>query len=157
MFSSLQQWAYRFMARRNLSVRRVTRTVSISDEELDVRKLCLLEEVAHARIASRNLVFINMDETAIQYEMVPRSTVEFVGTEAVSVLCGNTTMRVTTALTVCSNGEKLRPFVIFKGAESGRIRRESLTYSTRLRTDLEFTTQKNAWMDAQLMMDWVGK
>jgi hypothetical protein len=156
-FSSLQQWAYRFLARRGLSIRRFTRNVTISDVELNARKLELLEQMAAAQMSDDGLVFINMDETAIQYEMTPRSTIEFVGPDAVPLLSGNKTARVTAALTVCSDGARLPSFVIFKGSPSGRVRRECTAYSRRVDNEVVFSVQENAWMDTPSMLEWIDK
>ena len=98
-----------------------------------------------------------MDETALQYEMAPKSTVEFVGVDAVPIMAGNATSRVTVALTVTSNGNKLPPFVIYKAASNGRISRELLQLSREMGEKIEFSVQTNAWMDSSLMQQWLRR
>jgi hypothetical protein len=156
-FCSLQRWTYRFLVRANLSIRRVTRTVSISDELLRNRLTSFLEQVSG--IFSRNpaIVWINMDQTGVQYEMFPRSTIELVGGRSVPIKTGgNTTERVTIAVTITSQGEKLPLMAIFKGSPTGRIRRE---FSSHLNypSTITYAVQRCAWMDEQLMLMWIDR
>jgi hypothetical protein len=97
----------------------------ISDEELQGRMSLLLSTVAQIRRGDMRTVFLNMDQTAVYYNSNHVTTVDFVRAKAIQVAVNDCkSKRVTAALTVASNGAKLRPFVVFKGRPGGRINRE---------------------------------
>jgi transposase len=156
-FASLQKWVYRFLERRGLSIRRISRNVTLPNSELQSRLAVFLDDISAVMIQQPGLTFVNMDETAVQYEMIPKSTIEFVGADSVEVRGGNPTSRLTVALTVTSIGEKLPPFLIYKGSKQGRIFRETQEYAAEFGNELVFSLQKNAWMDTDLMKDWVER
>jgi hypothetical protein len=60
--------------------------------------------------------FINMDQTAVYFEMKTTTTVHEVGAKTVSVRkSGSNSKRATIVLAVAADGTKLPPFVVFKG------------------------------------------
>ena len=157
-FFSLQKWVYRFMERRSLSLRRVTRNVAISDPILQSRLTNFNEEVADIYFAMRDTVWLNMDQTGVQYEMPMRTTIDFLGVRAVPVQTGGSSgSRVTVALTVASNGEKLPAMIVFKGTTSGRICREFTSQALAYPRDIIYTVQQNAWTDETVMLHWIAK
>lgn len=157
-FFNLQRWVYRFLERRALSLRRVTRNVTIPDPVLQARLTRFNEDVAEVYAVNPGIIWVNMDQTAVQYEMPIRRTVDFLGIESVQIqTTGNTSARVTIALAACSTGEKLPLFVVFKGTRSGRIRREFTNQSLEYPRNVVYDVQENAWTDEAVMVNWVGK
>lgn len=157
-FPHLQKWTYRFLIRRSLSIRRVSRRVTIEDNVLQTRLVMLLEEVSQIYFSQPNTVWINMDETGIQYEMIPRSTIDFVGAETIAIETeGSTSARVTLAVTICSTGEKLPLMAIFKGSTTGRIVREFANPYLEYPSTMEYSVQTSAWMDEQMMLHWINR
>lgn len=64
-------------------------------------------------------LIINMDETPVFLDMVGNSTLDFQGAKEVLInTTGNEKQRITVALAVSSAGTKLKPMIIFKGAET---------------------------------------
>jgi hypothetical protein len=60
--------------------------------------------------------FINMDQTAVYFEMKSNTTVHKIGARTVSVQeSGSNSKRATIVLAVAADGTKLPPFVVFKG------------------------------------------
>ena len=104
----------------------------------------------------RHTIFVNMDETAVYTEILPRTTIDTIGVinVAASVRVG-TSDRVTAALTVSSNGEKLRPLIIFKGSEGGRIARTFQSRNSPYPIEAIYAVQANAWMNEQIMIKWL--
>jgi hypothetical protein len=68
---NLQCWAYWFLARFSLSIRRVSRKMRLSDEERQSRIDSFMAEVERLHLLVPGLVFINMDETSVEYSPVP--------------------------------------------------------------------------------------
>ena len=62
--------------------------------------------------------------------------------------------RATAALATCSDGSKLKPFVIFKAEPGGRIEKTELpTYPNK--DKIVYNVQSKAWMDTSLMKRWI--
>ena len=63
-----------------------------------------------------NKYFINMDQTAVYFEMKSNTTVDTVGVKTVSIRdSASNSKRATVVLAVAADGTKLPPFVVFKG------------------------------------------
>jgi hypothetical protein len=66
--------------------------------------------------------FINMDQTAVYFEMKSTTTVHEKGARTVSVReSGSNSQRATIVLAVAADGTKLPPFVVFKGEFVGLV------------------------------------
>jgi len=154
-YDRMRQWVYRFLDRNRLTIRRITRNVSLDDVELQRRATVFLDEVREICIGNPNVIFINMDQTAVYYNEQHRTTVDPVGTRNVTVSASPTSDRVTAALTVASNGDKLIPLVIFKGTEDGRVARSIRSRNSPFPTGLFYAVQAHAWMDERVMFAWL--
>jgi hypothetical protein len=122
MKKRLIAWVYKFLGRHGLSVRRVTRV----GQKLSGHLKQVQEDAAAAiqkRIAPGGTLhgmdlkyFINMDQTAVYFEMKSSTTVHEKGARTVSVReSGSNSKRATICLAVAADGTKLPPFVVFKG------------------------------------------
>ena len=108
--------------RNNLSNRTALHIGQIlPDSSLDL-VFKFLKEIIHVRkdfnIPKENI--IHMDETAIQMKIPSNKTVHKVG--AKSIVINNQRqkrLRVSVILACSGSGEKLKPFVIFKGKKCG--------------------------------------
>ena len=157
-FSALQKWTYRFLDRHGLTLRRITRNITISESVLQERSNNLFASLAAIDARNPRMLYVNMDQTAIQYQMRPTTTVDFIGSRAIPIrLDGNSTERCTAALSVCSDGTKLAPFIIYKGTVSGRIAREFSSTASNYPTSMVYATQKSAWMDTPTMVVWIRR
>jgi hypothetical protein len=115
-------WVYTFLARHCLSVCRVTRI----GQKLSGHLKEVQDDAAAAirkRLAEGGTLhgidlkyFINMDQTAVYFEMKSSTTVNEVGARTVSIRdSASNSKRVTIVLAVAADGTKLPPFVVFKG------------------------------------------
>lgn len=154
-FVCMRRYTYRFMARNRLSIRRITRNVSLSDLELQRRGEFFLSEVRSIQETWSRTLYVNMDQTAVFHDMAPRTTVELVGAPNVAASSHKTSDRVTVALTACSNGDKLNPLIIFKGSEHGRIIRQLNSRTSQLPQRAVYAVQASAWMDRRIMSEWL--
>ncbi len=57
-------------------------------------------------------------------------------------------------VTVTTNGDKLPPLIVFKGAPNGRIARNDLLH---MDSRAFYLCQKNARTDEKVMLEWVDK
>lgn len=156
-FDKLQEWAYRFLKRQNLSLKRVSRKVHLGDDELESRLTSFLAEVEQIRLINQATVFVNMDETAVYYDSAPRITVDFVGSDAVPCAGSGSSDRVTAVLAIASDGRKLPPYIIFKGMAGGRIARELASSRDESGNSSICSVQSHAWMDEQQMLNWIDR
>lgn len=157
-FKRAREWVYRFLARNKLSIRRITRSVSLSDMELLRRSNAFLDAVDHQLLLRPDIVFLNMDQTSIEPDSVPKSTVDLRGAKSIASRKSTLpTSRITALLAVCSTGDKLPPLLVFKGRPGGRVHREVRRLAADFSNQVACTVQANAWTNEAVMIDWVEK
>ena len=100
---------------------------------------------------------LNMDQTPMYLSMAPVSTLNLQGARTVyGRRSGDSGTRFTVSCTISANGDKLKPFLIFKGEDNGRIAtREFPTNPERDRVVL--CAQKSAWQDEGNMVTYCDK
>ncbi|KAF0702431.1 hypothetical protein AaE_015936 [Aphanomyces astaci] len=124
----LSHWVYAFLNRQGLSIRRPTRKGQKLPNHLKeirddfVRSLqgrfSVFGTVADARWSR----VVNMDETPVYFEPDVHTTIAPKGAKTVSArVCSTHNPRVSVCLDVTATGEKLPPFVIFKGVPGARV------------------------------------
>jgi hypothetical protein len=125
---------------------------------LNDRPQTLYTEVNAFYLGGPDTEFINMDQTAVQFEMPPNSTIEFVGQTSVCISSeGNTTSRIMVALAITSTGRKLPPYLIYKAAERGRVVCEFANPQLNYPTTDVYSVQSSAWIDEAKMLDWIER
>ena len=90
----------------------------------------------------------NMDETAIWADMPGNTTVEKIGATSVPLLTtGHEKERITVCLSALASGEKLKPFIVFRGKrfpnELNNIQGAIIMLSP------------NGWMNETLTAEWI--
>jgi hypothetical protein len=152
---SKRKWAERFIAWHGFSIRRITRCVLISDEVLLQRRNEFFDQIWEAFARDQSMVFLNMDQTCVNFGDVGSTTIDIIGARSVQVQQqGTQSDRVTAALTVASNGDKLIPFVIYKGTVDERVSRE-FRRSTDPYPALAYFTNERSWMIESAMHAWI--
>jgi DDE superfamily endonuclease len=116
------KWVYRFLGRNGLSIRRPTRIGQKLSGHLQEVQDDMTRGVRERLAVGGSLhgldpkYFINMDQTAVWFEMKSSTTVDVLGAQTVSVRdSGSNSKRCTVCLAVAADGTKLPPFVVFKG------------------------------------------
>lgn len=156
--NSKRLWTYRFLARHGFSLRRVTRTVVLTDSVLRERLNSFHRAVMERWNRVRETIFLNMDQTSVLFGDHSVMTVATRGERSVQAFSPSTPGdRVTAALTIASNGDKLPPFVIFKGTIEGRVSREFVRRENPYPDDLMYSCQSSAWMTDELMKRWLDQ
>ena len=97
----------------------------------------------------------NFDETNLDFGLEPKKTLDYVGVRTVKATSSGSSQRCTAMLGCTLSGEKITPFLIFKGKRGGRIHKKELQEPTGYATNLEYSVQINAWMDEENMHDWI--
>ena len=95
-----------------------------------------------------------MDQSGLNYEIVPKKTIERKGSQIVSVVTkGGVKKRCTIFSLINSVGEKFKQFVIVKGAHGARVE-----VSIQMNNDESnyFSAQKNAWTDEEQLESWLA-
>jgi transposase-like protein len=102
-------------------------------------------------------VIVNMDETNVDFDMSSNYTLEEKGAETVNVRKTGSSERCTILLAVTASGEKLKPFVIFKGVPGARSRivQEFNNPAFDYPQNMVYTVQQKAWNDTTTMMQWL--
>ncbi|KAF4794406.1 pogo transposable element with KRAB domain-like protein [Turdus rufiventris] len=150
-FKAGPSWCFRFMKRRQLSIRTWT-TVSQQCPADYEEKLANFRSYCKSKISEKNIQpdhIINMDEVPLTFDMPLTKTVERTGTATVPVrTTGNEKTSFTVVLSVLSNGQKLPPMVIFK--------RETLPEET-FPAGIIVEVNPKGRMDEEIMKNWLAE
>ena len=107
--------------------------------------------------AHRHKAFIiNMDQTPYKLCDVPKKTLNQRGEKTVTAKAPKTSLgRVTCALTVCADGTKLPPLLIYKGTPGRDIEKEFASKKHAYPKGVFCMVQKTAWTDERVMHFWI--
>jgi hypothetical protein len=96
---------------------------------------------------------INIDQTGVFFENPRKITLAHQGAKQAPILSGKLAVRATAVLAITMAGQKLKPYVIFKGISGPRSR---ITNTLRnLQNEIECSVQKNAWVDTTEMIKYI--
>ena len=157
---SLLKVIYRFLKRFNLSIRSVShigQQLPFNSEDLI---LLFLKEVIRIRktytINTNNI--INMDETALNLNMVSKKTLHKIGAKTISIKTqSQEKVIISVILSCCSYGNKLKPLVIFKGAKNGLIFKNLSKHELVLNDNVIVCCNANAWAMIDIIKIWIEK
>ena len=151
---------YRWMKQRNLSHQRVTHQAQNTQHCSDI----MLDWVKYLddQIAMYNVPFdhvVNWDEKNVDFSTKSNYTLSECGSRTVSIRSAQSSQRATVMLGVSMCGEKLPPYVIFKGKDTARsrIRTEFTSNNMGYNPHHVYTVQDKAWMDEVKMLEFVDK
>ena len=106
----------------------------------------------------------NFDKTNVHYSPECTKTLNKKGERTISVLRAPSSQRCTIMLGVSGTGYKFPPYIIFKGqrTKKGIVKKELehihlYPKKTLYPTMLHYNCQAKAWMDTDLMLDWISK
>jgi len=149
----------RFMKSFGLSIRAVTSTNSSQDqippaeEEIIIRSFQqdILTTIQDHGIHC-NEVF-NMDQTSLNFELIPKKTIEQKGSQRVPILTkGGEKKRATIISLINADGQKFKQFIIMKGVFEARIHNALQEYNDE---GSHFSAQKKAWTDETQLNSWL--
>lgn len=149
-FKGSARWAYAFLKRHNLSIRRRTHIAQKlpSDNEeklLEFQRFVIKQRVKYEFDLSQ---IGNADQTPLTFDMPANTTIATKGGKTVSInTTGNEKNRFTVMLACTADGGKLPPFVVFK--------RKTRPKGVKFPAGIVVRTQAKGWMDDHLVNDWV--
>ena len=153
-FPASKGWCEKFMRRNGLSLRRKT-SVCQKDPDMVIAKLvAYVLRIRRLRL-QHNYALNNiyaMDETPVWCDMVSTSTVDKTGSKNVHLKStGHEKSRVTVCLTAKASGEKMKPFIVFKGAK-----REVEALNKEFSGKCVVASSPNGWMNSELTSKWIN-
>lgn len=117
------QWAYRYIKRYNLSIRRISHKGQAIPETKEIIKNKFFDEIINKSkevgiIEDEDYRVLNMDETPCYLEMGFDTTIDFKGKKEIEIeTFGRAYYRITVLLTIAGDGTKLPLLVIVKEEE----------------------------------------
>lgn len=102
---------------------------------------------------------LNMDETPLYLNMILNKVIAQKGEKNVVVRTQNQErIRISCLLTICADGDKLPPYIIFKGKNINNRNMNEIknnSYFKNKKIFINFNT--NAWSTTEIMIDWIEK
>jgi hypothetical protein len=100
---------------------------------------------------------LNMDQTPVYMSMCPSMTLDLQGKKGINGKKTDNGSRFTACLGVSANGDKLKPFLIFKGKAGGTIDVREFGHQNRFAGAAEayLCAQESGWQDGQNMLRWI--
>ena len=143
----------RFLRRIGLTHRAGTHVAQTNNKNSEAASREFME-VMRQKVQNMNPDHVlNMDQTPIPFTFHANRTWSEKGMRTVHIRASTSdTKRATLAATVTMSGDLLPPFLIFKGAENGRIATKELPTYPEMCC---YAMQKKAWMDEAMMMKWI--
>ncbi|KAG7359208.1 DDE superfamily endonuclease [Nitzschia inconspicua] len=153
----------RLCQRKKFAVRRIIRNSSSSQTDHPNQIvseaegwLAVMRPIVRAPDVQQKFV-LNMDQTPMFLSMYPHPSVNLQGDRTVN---GRRTTdsgsRFTVTCTVSANGDKLKPYLIFKGERNGRIATQELP-TNPYREQVALCCQNKAWHDGINMEDYIDR
>jgi hypothetical protein len=158
-FRFIQQYhtIRRLCVRNCFVIRRVTHTSQAHPQETIDQALQFIA-VMRPIVSAPNMEqkwIINMDQTPVFLSMHPTQTLDLQGNSTVnSRRTSDSGSRFTVSLAISANGDKLKPFAIFKGKPNGRIVNREFP-NNPYRDRVALCCQDAAWQDANNMLQWI--
>ena len=158
---ALWNWIYVFLARNNLSIRRITHEGQKLSGHLQQMQKDVVDDINTQFSIGGTLsdvadsLFVNMDETAIFFEPKLKTTINTKGNNTVAVRCsGSNAKRMTVCVACAYDGTKLPLFFIFKGKPGARIEKN---LQNELGEGVFGCCQDKGWMDERAAKIWIEK
>jgi Tc5 transposase DNA-binding domain/DDE superfamily endonuclease len=156
-FKASRGWLCRFMTRNGLSVRRRTTAAQKTPDKYVEKMVSFVRfmEKTRVRLSVQPGDIYAMDETAVWFDMLSNTTVDFKGARSVPVkTTGHEKTRCTVILTASGEGKKFKPYVVFFG---GARKVKQLYDSKKIVAGTIATSSVNGWMNDELTADYLQK
>jgi hypothetical protein len=149
----------RLCLKNSFRIRRITHMSQTDPAELVIQAqqwLDVMRPIVSAPNVQQPFV-LNMDQTPMYLSMAPLTTLNIQGESTVN---GRKTSesgtRFTVSVTIAANGDKLKPYLIFKGERNGRIAQRELPVNPN-GNRVVLCCQKKAWQDETNMVDYIDR
>ena len=99
-----------------------------------------------------------MDETAFNYNMNSKATKHKIGAKTIMIKTQNQEkLRISAIMSIWGNGERLKPYLIFKGAHNGRTHHSLSKLNEVNKSLVVINVNNNAWATKNIIKDWIQK
>ena len=123
-FKASDGWIQKFYKQNHFTLRAKTSLSQYLPKNLEETLASFISSMKqHLRQKNYPMAFIgNMDETPVYFDLVPSKVVDRVGMKSCIIrTTGAEKRHIIVTLTVTANGEKLPPFIIFKGKQQPKL------------------------------------
>ena len=154
-FVASRGWCEKFMQRHGFSLQRKTTT---AQRDPSYMMDSIVAYVMHVRRLQKQFSFddtdiIAMDETAVWNDMVSNTNVEKTGSKEVNTKStGHDNVLISVCLTGKTDGTRLKPFIVFKGAK-----RESKALLPFFNRKCSVASSANGWTNEDLTVRWCNE
>ena len=154
-FRASEGWLEKFMSRNGLLLRRRTTQAQETSGQIIDKVMSYILYVC--QLKQRNNYDLDcsiaMDETAVWHEIISNTTVTVKGGKSVVLkTTGLEKSKVTVTLAAKTNGDKLKPYIVFPGHKR-EVQNLEKGLAIKNRYDVESTI--NGWMNENTTIDWV--
>ena len=158
--SVIRRRIYRWMRRQHYTIRRITHKAQNTRHCADLIADWVQYVTGQIRmlgIPAENVA--NFDETNADFSIDSTTTLNKKGANTVSAKTAKSSQRASVMLGVSMAGERLTPYIIFKGSDkaTGRVHREFTSRNHSYPPTMKYNVQGSAWMDEKCMLDWIER
>ena len=99
---------------------------------------------------------VNIDETNNNFDLYGSLTLEKCGARTIGMKTSGTSVCCTVILGVTLSGDKLPPFIVFKGTSDARISRQlAINPPNEFPVSVKHSCQAGAWVDQTVFLNWI--
>ena len=154
-FRASHGWLEKFLRRNGFSLRRKTTEGQKDPEQLVEKLVSFVLHVSRMRTTynvNPENIFL-MDECAVWFDSSGNTTVETTGRRTVGIkTTGHEKANVTVCLTVSASGQKLMPYIVFKGGS-----REAQRLDTVRPRRMFLSSSASGWFDQDVTLDYLRR
>lgn len=150
----------RFCSSNGIVLRSTTHTSQEDPWKKKEEATCFLNSTRPLLLQSNRMqkYIINMDQTPYNPKDTAGKTLHKRGDKTVASKTMKTSVdRITCCLSVCADGTKLPPLLVYKGKPGGLIQKELNQKDSNYPKDIVYTVQENAWTDERVMLLWIDQ
>ena len=97
-----------------------------------------------------------MDETALMYNQPFNKTIQKIGQRTITIPTQKQDKsRISCKLSINAEGDILKPYIIFKGAQKGKIYKSLINTDEVVSKKCVVYTNSNAWSTNKIVKDWI--
>lgn len=170
-FKASYRWVEGFRKTYKFSKRYKTNQSQTCPGDVELKRVAFAAEVREMMAKLGVDVVWNGDQTPVQYEMIPKTTIDTTGAKTVWMRCsGKDKERISCMLLGCSKGEKKQPMLILKQIPATMAEAQQISklqrngFGPRIWSEVKAASMKyqiecygnhNAWFTGELIIKWL--
>jgi hypothetical protein len=153
-----QKWCQRFLHRNRYSIRSATHIGQQLPSDAYERIVNFLRRIIKIR-SNYNYPLsniINLDETPVYFDNPSKKAIAHTGAKFVNAKSfKKEKKRISALLTICADGTRLEPFLVFKGKEKKDVYNEVQKHPLVINKSVYAWAQENAWVDSNAFLEYL--